>query len=58
MPVDEASAWTADLSARLFASDEARAGMAAYLEKRPAPWLVAPEGAPAPDDAPRGSTSR
>jgi methylglutaconyl-CoA hydratase len=36
---DEAFAWTAELSARLFASDEARAGMAAYLEKRPAPWI-------------------
>jgi methylglutaconyl-CoA hydratase len=39
MPVDEAFAWTADLSARLFAGDEAREGMAAYLEKRPAAWL-------------------
>jgi len=43
MPVDEAFDWTADLSARLFASDEAQAGMAAYLQKRKAPW--APEGA-------------
>jgi methylglutaconyl-CoA hydratase len=40
MPVDEATAWTADLSARLFAGDEAKAGMAAYLEKRPAPWVA------------------
>jgi methylglutaconyl-CoA hydratase len=34
----DAFAWTAELSARLFASDEAREGMLAYLEKRPAPW--------------------
>jgi methylglutaconyl-CoA hydratase len=39
MPVDEAFAWTAELSARLFASDEARAGMHAYLEKRKPPWV-------------------
>ena len=58
MPVDEASAWTADLSARLFASDEAKAGMSAYLEKRPAPWLVTPEGAAGPHDAPDESTAR
>ena len=29
------------LSARLFSSDEARAGMLAFLEKRPAPWIPA-----------------
>ncbi len=34
----EAFAWTAELSARLFASDEAREGMTAYLEKRPPSW--------------------
>jgi methylglutaconyl-CoA hydratase len=39
MPVDEAFAWTQQLSAELFRSDEARAGMGAYLEKRPAPWV-------------------
>lgn len=39
MPPDEATAWTAELSARLFASDEGKAGMRAYLEKRPAPWV-------------------
>lgn len=38
MAEDEAFDWTADLSARLFAGDEAREGMAAYLAKRPAPW--------------------
>jgi methylglutaconyl-CoA hydratase len=45
MPIDEAFTWTGALSAELFAGDEARAGMRAYLEKRPAPWVVAaPEG--------------
>ncbi|HEY6697769.1 MAG TPA: enoyl-CoA hydratase-related protein [Acidimicrobiales bacterium] len=45
MPVDEAFAWTGALSAELFASDEAREGMRAYLEKRPAPWIVpVPQG--------------
>jgi methylglutaconyl-CoA hydratase len=39
MPVDEAFRWAAELSARLFAGDEAREGMSAYLEKRPAPWV-------------------
>jgi methylglutaconyl-CoA hydratase len=41
MPVDEAFAWTGELSARLFRSDEASEGMTAYLEKRPPSW--APE---------------
>lgn len=41
MPVEEAFAWTGELSARLFASEEAREGMTAYLEKRPASWVVA-----------------
>ena len=40
MPAEDAFAWTGELSGQLFASDEARAGMAAYLEKRPAPWVV------------------
>ncbi|MGH9228512.1 MAG: enoyl-CoA hydratase-related protein [Acidimicrobiales bacterium] len=44
MPVDEAFTWTGALSAELFAGDEARQGMRAYLEKRPAPWAV-----PVPD---------
>ncbi len=42
MPVEEAFAWTGELSNRLFATDEAREGMAAFLEKRPAPWVVRP----------------
>ena len=36
---DEAFAWTAELSARLFTSPSAREGMSAYLEKRPAAWV-------------------
>lgn len=39
MPVGEAFAWTAELSARLFAGDEAREGMTAFLQKRPAAWV-------------------
>jgi methylglutaconyl-CoA hydratase len=42
LPVDEAFRWTAELSARLFASDGAREGMAAFLEKRPPSWVPPP----------------
>lgn len=35
---DEAFAWTAEVSASLFSSDEAREGMTAFLQRRPAPW--------------------
>lgn len=42
MPVDEAFAWTAQLSAHLFTTDDAREGMAAFLEKRPAAWIPNP----------------
>ena len=38
MPVDEAFAWTGELSASLFRGDEAREGMRAFLDKRPPPW--------------------
>jgi 1,4-dihydroxy-2-naphthoyl-CoA synthase len=38
MPVDEAFAWTGELSASLFRSDEAKEGMQAFLDKRPPPW--------------------
>lgn len=41
MRVADAFDWTAQLSAELFASEEAREGMAAFLEKRPPSW--APE---------------
>lgn len=37
---DKAFGWTAELSAALFSGDEAREGMAAYLEKRPASWVL------------------
>ena len=40
LPADEAFEWTGELSARLFASEEAKEGMTAYLEKRPASWTV------------------
>jgi methylglutaconyl-CoA hydratase len=36
---DEAFRWTGELSAELFATDEAREGMRAFLEKRPAAWM-------------------
>ena len=39
MTEDDAFAWTAELSATLFASDGAREGMTAYLQKRPASWV-------------------
>jgi methylglutaconyl-CoA hydratase len=43
-PVDEAFRWTGELSAQLFATDEAREGMRAFLEKRPAAWTHPPPG--------------
>jgi len=45
MSVDEAFAWTQGLSAELFRSDEARDGMGAFLQKRPAPWVPPAPGA-------------
>ena len=39
MTVDDAFEWTGSMSAELFRSDEAREGMAAFLQKRPAPWV-------------------
>lgn len=39
---DEALAWTAELSASLFASDEAAEGIAAFLERRDAAWVPDP----------------
>ncbi|MGH9020745.1 MAG: enoyl-CoA hydratase-related protein, partial [Acidimicrobiales bacterium] len=39
LSIDDAFAHTSEVSARLFASDPAREGMAAYLEKRAAPWV-------------------
>jgi methylglutaconyl-CoA hydratase len=39
MPRREGFEWTAEVSARMFNSDEARAGMMAFLSKQPAPWV-------------------
>jgi len=39
MSEEEAIAWTTRTSAELFHGDEAREGMSAYLEKRPASWV-------------------
>ena len=39
MPEEEAFAWTGALTASLFAGEEAREGITAYLEKRPATWV-------------------
>jgi len=39
---DEAFTWTAKLSAELFGTEEAQAGIAAFRERRNAPWV--PEG--------------
>ena len=44
MSEDDAFTWTAELSARLFATDEAREGMTAFLEKRPASWVPVATG--------------
>jgi methylglutaconyl-CoA hydratase len=43
LPVDEAFAWTQQFSAELFTSDEAKEGMGAFLEKRPASWVPTPD---------------
>jgi len=40
MPRTEAFEWTAGVSARMFSSDEAKAGMQAFLSKQPAPWVT------------------
>jgi len=37
----DAFGWTAERSAALFRTDEAREGMAAFRERRPAPWVPA-----------------
>jgi methylglutaconyl-CoA hydratase len=39
LSIDDAFAWTAQVSAERFASDEAREGMSAFFEKRPAQWV-------------------
>lgn len=42
MPREQAFAWTCDLSASLFSSQEAAGGMMAFLKREPAPWV--PQG--------------
>jgi methylglutaconyl-CoA hydratase len=49
MDVDEAFAWTSELSAQLFTSEAAQEGMASFLDKRPAAWVR-----PAPARPPTG----
>ena len=39
MSIEEAFRWTTTVSLGLFASEEAREGMSAFLEKRPASWV-------------------
>lgn len=39
MSTADAFEWTAEFSASLFGTDEAREGMTAFLEKRPANWI-------------------
>jgi methylglutaconyl-CoA hydratase len=43
MSEEEAIAWTAELSSTFFRSEAAQAGMRAFLEKRPAPWVTRSE---------------
>ncbi|UCE86945.1 MAG: enoyl-CoA hydratase/isomerase family protein [Deltaproteobacteria bacterium] len=43
MEPDEAFAWAADLSQRLFRSDEAAAGMKAFLKREKPPWAAGGE---------------
>ena len=40
LPLEDAFAWTTKLSSALFASDAAHEGMTAFLEKRPASWVL------------------
>ncbi len=45
MTRDEAYTWTSELSGLLFGSEEAAAGMRAFLQRKPAPWDPASETA-------------
>ena len=49
MPTDEAFEWTSKVSAELFATDEAREGMTAFLEKRPPSWVRSTPARPSDD---------
>jgi methylglutaconyl-CoA hydratase len=50
-PVEQAFRWTSEMSAQLFAADDAREGVQAFLEKRPAAWVQ-------PADRPPGGGGR
>lgn len=39
MSVDDAFQWTAEVSAKCFASQEARDGIAAFMQRKDAPWV-------------------
>jgi methylglutaconyl-CoA hydratase len=39
LAIDDAYAWASELSRSLFSSNEAREGMTAFLDKRPAAWV-------------------
>ena len=43
MAQKDAFAWTAALSGQLFAGDEAKEGMTAFLKRRPAAWAKSDE---------------
>ena len=45
MSLEEAFEWTSQLSAELFAGDEGREGMRAFVEKRPPSWVSDPGAA-------------
>ena len=49
LPADEAFVWTARRSQELFDSAEARAGMAAFRDRAPAPWIS--QNSPSTDSA-------
>jgi methylglutaconyl-CoA hydratase len=44
MDRSDAYEWTRSLSEDLFASAEAASGIAAFRERRPAPWVPSAEG--------------
>jgi len=43
MPLDDAFAWTAKVSAECFGSQEARDGIAAFSKRVDAPWVPKPK---------------
>ena len=55
LSLDEAFAWTAAVSAALFRGEDAKEGMAAFLEKRPARWIPQPTKPPPPTPSDSGA---